>query len=193
MWIAVLFTALSGAMTASDECVYNEALDARPPCMCPEVFGDSDIWEQHARDREQQLESIIEEAYTIAITHAAEWDNPTPALYRDIVLEETLVSEDRALAIVRMSDPLNVIDCPAGRYVVEVDHSLGERAAVLAVLDRLVLLDIEGELQALTPPGAPAPSFRMVFHPPWRFAKPLTPSSPTPRARPKPRPNRRRR
>lgn len=147
--------------------------DVRPATTCSGFFGDSEARQANAELRERRLIDVTAGTYAVDLTYRGDWDTPRGVSFADVELVDTLACDGEMAAIIDLQ-PRADIGCPAGRYVVLADASIGPDVSVLAILSQILLFVHDGELQYLKVDGAQDPVFRMAWRAPFTIVKPTT-------------------
>jgi len=151
--------------------------DALPSSACPRLFGTDP-------DRDENLERLDEldirawkGRHCITLVHSGALKQPRPVHFTGIELLATTLDQDGfGVALFRLDDEIEAVDCEPGLYAVEPGDCLGEDTRVLVVLDDLVLVEHDQRLSYLVSkdgpygPGRP-PVFRMVWDSPWSMPR----------------------
>jgi len=167
---------------------------ALPAEACPEVFGTTQVHESNEADRQRKLDELDQAAHTIDLVHTGAWEEPERIRYRGLELVGTRLNEDEEpVALVRVDPEEGELECRPGLYRLEVDDSIGADAAVLAVLDDVLLVEADGDLRFLKTEQAEQPVFRMIWRSEWKLLRLPGERISTRRARRSPRHRRRRR
>jgi hypothetical protein len=147
VWLAIIGLATASApRTAAD---------------CPPLFGTAAERSANTRHRAQLLKAVVPGEYVIDIVHQGDWTKPQPLRLRNVKLA---AAKQAATATVSVAaDLAEAARCAPGEYVVRTDDKIGRKNVVLAVLDGVLLLERDGALVFLTPPGAPEPVFRLTW------------------------------
>jgi hypothetical protein len=143
---------------------------------CREVFGDVHTTRENQSERESRLNFVIDSGTDVVVDHSYSWTAPNEAEFRSLELIET--STDASTAYVSLLASQEDIECDDGVYLVSVDDSLGPGGRVLAVLQRSMLIEMDGRLCYLVPEGETAPRFRVTWSSPFGVRPSRPPARP---------------
>jgi hypothetical protein len=126
------------------------AVRVRDASTCPALFGGARTHTLNTRTRAAHLDWITEERAGVTIVHTdPAWVDPTPLRIVGLRLAGVQgTSADFVLSGARAAE----LGCPAGRYRLRVDDSIGRRSQVLAVLRGGVLVAWGGALRYIPAP-----------------------------------------
>lgn len=151
--------------------------DALPSSACPRLFG-TDPDRDENLDRLDELDiRAWEGRHCITLVHSGALKKPSPVHFTGLELVATTLDQDGfGVALFRLVDDVEAVDCEPGVYAVEPGDCLGEDTRVLLVLTDLVLVEHDQQLSYLVSeegpygPGQP-PAFRMVWDSPWSMPR----------------------
>lgn len=117
-----------------------------PATDCPALFGSPEERAARAAEREADLVSIERSPHRITIVTHAHWRQPKPIELLGVEIEATYWLENGEGIAIFAVGPEAEVDCPVARYVAQVDRALGQ-GTIIAILDGIVLLEIEEDLR----------------------------------------------
>ncbi|MCA9543183.1 MAG: hypothetical protein KC613_02305 [Myxococcales bacterium] len=135
---------------------------------CPRVFGSPAYKRKLTKRRKRLLDDVDPNGDIVDIAHSTDWRRP---FYLEFTGVELLAAEGDEGAAFRVDDALADLDCEPGVYHLDVDDSLGDDTAILAVLDDVVLVEFKGQLGYLATDDAEIPTWRMIWLAPWRIIR----------------------
>jgi hypothetical protein len=194
----VVFSLLGVPLAAAGPAV--AAADAEPgpevrsPAACPLLFGDPAARERNRRQRAHRLDAVEPGEHAINLIYSGSWRKPTPIRFKGLKLVSTAgAGLQQPSALVEVGELPAAVDCRPGIYELHTDDSLGGSSRVLAILEDVLLLEVDGQLRYLAPQRfdatATKPAFRMIWRSTWTLAGVAGgggTASATPSARPKP-------
>ncbi len=170
--------------------------EVRSPAACPLLFGDPTARERNRRQRASRLDAIEPGEHAFNLIYSGSWRKPTPIRFKGLKLVSTAgAGLQRPSALVEVDALPAAMGCAPGRYALHTDDSVGGGARVLAILEDVLLLEVDDQLRYLAVERFAAepiePAFRMIWKSSWTLAGVAAggSSSTTPassRARPKP-------
>jgi hypothetical protein len=150
----------------------NWEAEAVPSRECPELFGDQDDRDENRLTREESLESVKVCKYAINLVHTADWRRPKKVQLEGLELIDICIEEGRTpLAVLRLEEPLEEIECEPGLYIVKVDDSIGADVQVLYILENVLLLEYDGQLGYLVVEGEKMPMWRLIWRSTWKMPR----------------------
>lgn len=151
-----------------------------PASACPRLFGSPAAHEENEDFRQKRLDSVCEADYTINLTHCSDWEQPERISFKGLELVETRPGKRPGqVAVVRVDEIAQDVNCDPGLYRLAVDDSIGMHGSVLAVLNDVVLVARGTELHYFQIADSQAPVFRMIWRAPWkRLVLPFRTSGP---------------
>ncbi|MBI3178600.1 MAG: hypothetical protein HYZ27_03005 [Deltaproteobacteria bacterium] len=153
--------------------------------LCPAAFGDEDGRLLKRERRLRLLEHVLPGAFAVTLTHRGHWVEPVPARFSDVQLIATHTADvEESVALVTLDAEGS--DCLHGTYALHVDDAVGADGAVLAILDGILLFEMNEELMYLRVPGGDEPMWRMAWHPTFTIERPRA-ATPAPTHRVSPR------
>ena len=139
---------------------------------CPRLFGDEETREENRELREECLGKVRCCEFTIDLVHNCDFEEPEQTSYTGLELIGTIVEKDeQAVALFRIEEGFENLDCPSGTYALRVDDSIGEQCAILAILPDTVLIDEDGQLKFLLVEEAKEPVWRLIWRSGWKVLK----------------------
>ncbi len=149
--------------------------EVRSPAACPSLFGDPSARERNRRQRAGQLVAIEPGEHAINLIHSGSWRKPTPIRFKGLKLVSTAgAGRQRPSALVEVDELPATVRCAPGLYELHSDDSLGGSSRVLAILEDVLLLEVDGQLRYLAPQrfdaSATKPAFRMIWRSTWTLA-----------------------
>lgn len=165
---------------------------------CSVLFGNQQARERNRSLRHNNLVSIRRYKHATVIVHHTNWKEPKYLKYSGISLADIKHDkyDDKPVAYIEVTDQLDQFDCDPGLYTIRVDDCIGGKAKVLAILDDMILLEMENNLRYLTNnPNIGKPLWQMVWASRWKIVKTQEssntsysrPPSPSPRRHTPPR------
>jgi hypothetical protein len=148
------------------------------------MFGDEPTRARNRARRQRLLRLVWPGGGAIDVVHRTDWTTPRPVRLRDLRLVTSLPQATPPKAILAVDREST--GCPPGHYELRVDDSV-VGSAVLAILDRLVLVERGKRLGYVAARGSPPPIWRMTWESPRLilFSRPAAKQHPTkPRATP---------
>jgi hypothetical protein len=145
---------------------------AKPAQECPELFGDRREHDENRVSRENSLEEVECLDNFINLVHSTDWTRPRRVSFEGLELVDTSTKEtDEPVAVFRLDESVDEIECEPGLYLVRVDDSIGEDARVLAILENVVLIEWENDLGFLQIEGTQAPRWRTIWRSSWKLPR----------------------
>lgn len=176
----------------------DSAADAKSAVECPRLFGGEKARSENKIHREKQLLWTVADRYGITVAHTErDWEDVTKFEVTGIELVSRAGSEPEMIIEIS-SGVADEVGCPAGRYLLRRDHTLGRDTRILAVFRNAVLITCGDRLGYLAVPDAPAPRWFLAWQLPGvtvypRFPKPRIPRRTKTKPRRRPQKPRRRR
>lgn len=141
----------------------------RAATACPVLFGDQEVVARNSARREQVLEAVEARKHTVdVVTQERDWRSPQSLRLQGVALVDTVeLSECGKAALIRVPPATaERMACPAGYYVAQRDHALGQ-VRILAILDDVLLVERGSAIEYFAAADAAKPAFRLWWHPPW--------------------------
>lgn len=133
---------------------------------CPRLFGTPEIKARNAARRTSRVH-WIEVDDRLEVAHGARWKEPDPVYFPGVEVIE--ITKERA--VVRLDDRFTALACPAGRYALRLDDSLGDGNRIVGLVPGIMLVEMGRRLTWVSAPGAKYPKWRMIWGSPYYFLR----------------------
>jgi hypothetical protein len=166
---SILVVTLVAATTIASGARADEQVGSCPDASaCSELFGDSVDHEENREQRESLLARVSVGRYCITVIHSTDWKVARRIHFAELELEDTEVPEEgEPVAFFELLEAPEGTGCDTTTYALQVDDSIGADARILAILEDVVLIELDERLAFILPEGSESPAWRMVWKSPW--------------------------